>query len=158
MGESLAGRLKARLAALSTTQIKASSSVAEQNDAADGDRKTRRSDTARQVAGDGAEDRALAYLLRQGLQLRTRNFRCKGGEIDLIMSERDTLVFIEVRKRSSMRYGGAAGSVTPAKQARLIRAAHWYLSRYRTMPPCRFDVIAFEREEMSWLKNAFAAA
>jgi putative endonuclease len=126
----------------------------------------RRSSTARQVAGDSAEDLALAYLQRQGLRLCTRNFRCKAGEIDLIMSERknghisgqDTLVFIEVRKRSSMRYGGAAGSVTPAKQARLIRAAHWYLARYRTMPPCRFDVIAFEREEMSWLKNAFAAA
>ncbi|RXZ36434.1 YraN family protein [Oxalobacteraceae bacterium CAVE-383] len=122
----------------------------------------RRTSTARQVAGDGAEDRALAYLQQQGLRLCTRNFRCKAGEIDLIMNERvnahDTLVFIEVRKRSSMRYGGAAGSVTPAKQARLIRAAHWYLARYRTMPPCRFDVIAFEREEMSWLKNAFAAA
>ncbi|HEY4319473.1 MAG TPA: YraN family protein [Herbaspirillum sp.] len=118
----------------------------------------RRSSTARQVAGDSAEDRALAYLQRQGLRLRSRNFRCKVGEIDLIMSERDTLVFIEVRKRSSMRYGGAAGSVTPAKQARLIRAAHYYLARYRAMPPCRFDVIAFEREEMSWLKDAFAAA
>jgi putative endonuclease len=119
-------------------------------------RNIRRSSTARQIAGDSAEDRALTYLLQQGLQLRTRNFRCKGGEIDLIMSERDTLVFIEVRKRSSMRYGGAAGSVTPTKQARLIRAAHWYLARYRSMPPCRFDVVAFEQEEMSWLKNAFA--
>ena len=74
----------------------------------------RRSSTIKQIAGDNAEDRALAYLLRQGLQLRTRNFRCKGGEIDLIMNERETLVFIEVRKRSSMRYGGAAASVTPA--------------------------------------------
>ncbi|HEY4071608.1 MAG TPA: YraN family protein [Herbaspirillum sp.] len=114
--------------------------------------------TGKQVAGDDAEDRALAYLLRQGLQLRTRNFRCKGGEIDLIMNERETLVFIEVRKRSSMRYGGAAASVTPAKQARLIRAAHLYLLRYRAMPPCRFDVVAFEQDNMSWLKNAFAAA
>ena len=118
----------------------------------------RLSSTPRQIVGDGAEDSALAYLLRQGLQLRTRNFRCKGGEIDLIMSERDTLVFIEVRKRSSMRYGGAAGSVTPAKQARLIRAAHLYLTRFRAMPPCRFDVVAFEAEQMSWIKNAFAAA
>jgi putative endonuclease len=109
------------------------------------------------VDGDAAEDRALAYLLRQGLQLRTRNFRCKGGEIDLIMNERETLVFIEVRKRSSMRYGGAAASVTPVKQARLIRAANLYLAQYSAPPPCRFDVIAFEQERMSWLKNAFAA-
>jgi putative endonuclease len=121
------------------------------------DRIGRTSDTAKQLAGDAAEDRALVYLLRQGLKLCTRYFRCKGGEIDLIMSERETLVFIEVRKRSSMRYGGAAASVTPAKQARLIRAAYLYLMRYRSMPPCRFDVIAFEQEEMSWLKNAFAA-
>ena len=118
----------------------------------------RLSSTPKQVAGDSAEDSALAYLLKQGLQLRTRNFRCKVGEIDLIMSERDTLVFIEVRKRSSMRYGGAAGSVTPAKQARLIRAAHLYLAHYRAMPPCRFDVIAFEGEQMSWIKNAFSGA
>ena len=119
---------------------------------------TRRSSTARQVVGDDAEDRALAYLVRQGLQLRTRNFRCKSGEIDLIMADRETLVFVEVRKRSSMRYGGAAASVTPAKQARLIRAAYLYLTRYSVTPPCRFDVIAFEQERMSWLKNAFAVA
>jgi putative endonuclease len=119
-------------------------------------RDTRRSSTARQVAGDNAEDRALAYLVRQGLRLRMRNFRCRSGEIDLIMADCETLVFVEVRKRSSMRYGGAAASVTPAKQARLIRAAYLYLTRYSVMPPCRFDVIAFEQDNMSWLKNAFA--
>jgi putative endonuclease len=119
-------------------------------------RNARRSSTARQVAGDNAEDRALAYLVRQGLRLRTRNFRCRSGEIDLIMADCETLVFVEVRKRSSMRYGGAAASVTPAKQARLIRAAYLYLTRYSVMPPCRFDVIAFEQDNMSWLKNAFA--
>jgi putative endonuclease len=119
-------------------------------------RDARRSSTARQVAGDNAEDRALAYLVRQGLRLRMRNFRCRSGEIDLIMADCETLVFVEVRKRSSMRYGGAAASVTPAKQARLIRAAYLYLTRYSVMPPCRFDVIAFEQDNMSWLKNAFA--
>ena len=123
----------------------------------DPDGRGRISDTPKQLAGDAAEDLALAYLLRQGLKLLIRNFRCKGGEIDLIMHQRQTLVFIEVRKRSSMRYGGAAASVTPTKQARLIRAAHWYLTRYSVMPACRFDVIAFERDQLSWLKNAFAA-
>ncbi|MDB5776613.1 MAG: YraN family protein [Herbaspirillum sp.] len=118
----------------------------------------RRRSTVKQVAGDDAEDRALAYLTRHGLRLRTRNFRCKGGEIDLIMADSETLVFVEVRKRSSMRYGGAAASVTPAKQARLIRAAHLYLMRYSAMPPCRFDVIAFEPDGMVWIKNAFPAA
>jgi putative endonuclease len=74
------------------------------------------------------------------------------------MADRETLVFVEVRKRSSMRYGGAAASVTPAKRARLIRAAYLYLARYSVTPPCRFDVIAFEQERMSWLKDAFGAA
>ena len=116
-----------------------------------------RAQSARQQTGQDGEDAALAYLGRHGLTLLQRNFRCKGGEIDLIMQDGDTLVFIEVRKRADLRHGGAAASVTHAKQARLIIAAHSYLQRHRSPPPCRFDVIAIDAEALSWLKNAFEA-
>lgn len=110
--------------------------------------------TARQISGQIGEDEALAYLQTQGLMLVERNFRCKGGEIDLIMQAKDTLIFIEVRKRADKNHGGAAASVTPAKQKRLIVAAHIFLQRYKMPPACRFDVIAIDGVEMSWLKNA----
>lgn len=116
-----------------------------------------RAQSARQQTGQDGEDAALAYLGRHGLTLLQRNFRCKGGEIDLIMQDGDTLVFIEVRKRADLRHGGAAASVTHAKQKRLIIAAHSYLQRHRNPPPCRFDVIAIDAEALSWLKNAFEA-
>ena len=83
-----------------------------------------------------------------------RNFRCKGGEIDLLMQDKNTLVFIEVRKRADKEYGGAAASVTSAKQQRLIAAAQYYLQRYTMLPPCRFDVIAIDGVDICWLKNA----
>lgn len=111
--------------------------------------------TDKQVQGQAAEDDALQYLQKQGLTLVERNFRCKGGEIDLIMQDREMLVFVEVRKRSDARYGGAASSVTTRKQARLIVAAQVFLQRRTTLPPCRFDVIAVEGKEMNWYRNAF---
>lgn len=110
--------------------------------------------TTKQVEGEAAEDAALAYLQAQGLGLLQRNFRCKGGEIDLILQQQDTLVFVEVRKRADSRYGGAAASVTTRKQARLILAAQVFLQRYRVPPACRFDVIAFDGNHLSWIKNA----
>lgn len=110
--------------------------------------------TAKQIAGEAAEERALHYLQQQGLVLVERNFRCKGGEIDLIMQERETLVFVEVRQRADRRYGGAAASITASKQARLVIAAQTFLQRYRTPPACRFDVVAVDAGDMSWLKNA----
>jgi putative endonuclease len=113
--------------------------------------------TARQLAGQDGEDRALAHLQQHGLTLVTRNFRCKGGEIDLIMQERDMLVFVEVRQRADARHGGAAASVTGAKQARLIIAAQTFLQRYRSPPACRLDVVAIEAGNLSWLKNAIQA-
>ena len=113
-----------------------------------------RSRTARQIAGDAAEDRALEYLRKQGLTLVERNFRCKGGEIDLILQDRDALVFVEVRKRADSRHGGAAASVTARKQARLVLAAQTFLQGYRTPPACRFDVVAIDGDTMNWLKNA----
>lgn len=110
--------------------------------------------TARQIAGEAAEDRALHHLQQHGLTLVQRNFRCKGGEIDLIMRERESLVFVEVRKRADTRYGGAAASVTARKQARLVLAAQLFLQRYRMPPPCRFDVVAIDGDRMNWVQNA----
>jgi len=113
--------------------------------------------TSSQQRGDAAEDAALAYLLEQGMQLVQRNFHCKGGEIDLIMQQRDELVFVEVRQRSSASHGGAAASITRSKQRRLLLAAQVYLQRYRQPPACRFDVIAYDGTLCTWLKNALEA-
>jgi putative endonuclease len=122
------------------------------------------SGTTTKAWGDAAETQALAYLQAQGLALVARNYRVaggpsrRGGEIDLIMRERDgTLVFVEVRQRRSSDWGGAAASVTGVKQRRLIRAAQHYLLRLAIWPPCRFDVIAMEEGTLEWLKAAFDA-
>ncbi|WP_025916683.1 YraN family protein [Herminiimonas sp. CN] len=110
--------------------------------------------TARQITGQAGEDAALAYLSAQGLVLLQRNFRCRGGEIDLVMQDDKALVFVEVRRRANLRHGGAAASVTRSKQARLIVAAQIYLQRYRMPPACRFDVIAIDGDHLEWLRNA----
>ena len=113
--------------------------------------------TARQKTGAIGEDRALAYLQQQGLHPVARNFRCKTGEIDLIMRHEAVLVFVEVRARANDRHGGAAASITPAKQQRLIRTAQFYLQRLRSLPPCRFDVIAIDGDTLRWLRNVIDA-
>jgi putative endonuclease len=113
--------------------------------------------TEKQVTGQNGEDEALTYLQRQGLALVDRNVRCKTGEIDLIMRHGETLVFVEVRKRADKRHGGAAASVTYAKQMKLIRAAQFYLQRFRMPPPCRFDVVAIDGGELNWIRNAITA-
>jgi len=115
--------------------------------------------TDKQLTGDSGEEQALHYLLRHGLTLVERNFRCKGGEIDLIMQGKTTLIFVEVRKRAvgAAQFGGAAASVTPAKQRRLIVAAQVYLKRYTHPPACRFDVVTIDGNELNWLKNAIEA-
>jgi len=110
--------------------------------------------TSRQISGAAGEDAALDHLRRHGLTLVERNFRCKGGEIDLVMRDGAALVFVEVRRRADDRHGGAAASVTPAKQARLLLAAQLYLQRYRVPPACRFDVVAIDGDRINWLKNA----
>ncbi len=107
----------------------------------------------KQRQGRLGEDAALAHLLRHGLLLVERNFLCKGGEIDLIMRERDALVFVEVRQRGGARHGGAAASVTPAKQRRLVCAAQVYLQRLARLPPCRFDLVAIDAGALRWLRN-----
>lgn len=110
-------------------------------------------------AGQQAEDRALAYLQKQGLRLLDRNYRCKGGEIDLIMQEREMLVFVEVRYRASNSHGGALASVGNRKQARLIIAASHYLVSKSIDRPTRFDVVAVSPGSGSvaieWVKDAF---
>ncbi|MES2100671.1 MAG: YraN family protein [Pseudomonadota bacterium] len=121
--------------------------------------------TTTKESGDAGEARALAHLLAQGLTLVQRNYRvargpnARGGEIDLILRERDgTLVFAEVRARRSGTHGGAAASVSATKQRSLILAAQYFLRTQRTIPPCRFDVVAIDGEHIEWLKAAFDAS
>ena len=106
--------------------------------------------------GQSGESRAAAFLQTHGLKLLTRNWRCRFGEIDLVMQDGATLVFVEVRLRSHSDFGGAAASVTQAKQRKLLAAARQYLTTLKTLPPCRFDVVAFNGNAApDWIKNAF---
>ena len=111
--------------------------------------------------GDAAEDVALAHLQSAGLKLLERNYRTPGrggGEIDLIMRDKDeTLVFIEVRQRSGALHGGAAASIGATKRKRIVFAARFYLMRLGKPPACRFDVVLVEAQ-ITWLKAAFDAA
>ena len=116
------------------------------------------------AVGDAAEDRALAHLQRQGLQLVQRNYRLAGGprqragEVDLILRAPDgTLVFVEVRARAGAGHGGAAASVLASKQRRIVRAAQHYLMALPVLPPCRFDVVAIDGDTLQWLPGAFDA-
>ncbi len=116
------------------------------------------------MRGDTAEDQALAWLLARGLRLVQRNYRvargphARGGEIDLVMQDAGgTLVFVEVRARAGASHGGAAASVTGAKQRSLLLAAQHFLLRYPAPPPCRFDVLAIDGEQVQWLQAAFSA-
>lgn len=106
-------------------------------------------------SGAAAEDRAADHLQRQGLKLLARNWRCRAGEIDLIMQEGNALVFVEVRSRASTAFGGAAASITPAKQAKLIRAAEHYLLQHPNPASCRFDAVLIDGNNLQWLRNAF---
>lgn len=106
--------------------------------------------------GHDAENRAQSYLARQGLRPIVRNFRVRGGEIDLIMQDGPTLVFVEVRQRKNADFGGAAASITRKKQERILLAARHYLSRHGECA-CRFDCLLIEGETFNWLKNAFTS-
>jgi putative endonuclease len=105
------------------------------------------------VLGRAAEDRALAWLQKQGLVLVERNVRSRRGEIDLVMRDGDVLVFVEVRQRRSTSHGGAAASIGPAKQARLWHAAELYLMRQGCAKACRFDAVCIDGESLQWLKH-----
>lgn len=104
--------------------------------------------------GARGEDQAADYLARQGLRVVARNFRVRGGEIDLICQDGAEWVFVEVRLRSGRGYGGAAASITAAKQARLALAARHYLARQGDLP-CRFDCLLIEGGRIEWLRDAF---
>ncbi|WP_137921746.1 YraN family protein [Hydrogenophaga sp. 2FB] len=120
--------------------------------------------------GDAAEALALAHLQQHGLKLVQRNFKTPGrggGEVDLIMRERDgTLVFVEVRQRASQRQGGAGASITGVKQRRIVFAARHFLLRLGSEPPCRFDVVLLEGTplapttppKLEWIRAAFDAS
>ena len=113
--------------------------------------------------GQDYEDMAASYLLAAGLDLLERNFRCKAGEIDIICSQGEQLIFVEVRYRGNRKYASAAESVDKRKQRKIILAAQFYLQRNRRYQaqPCRFDVIAITssqsaaKDNVQWLKNAF---
>jgi putative endonuclease len=114
------------------------------------------------AAGDRAEDHALAFLEARGLRLVARNVALRVGEIDLVMRDRQTIVFVEVRQR---RGGGVVSpeeSVSVTKRQRLARAAGAFLARHEALAesPARFDVVAIQtrgnNNEVTWIRNAFA--
>ena len=108
-------------------------------------------------AGVDAEAMAAAFLEARGLTILARNYRCRLGEIDLVARDGATTVFVEVRRRASSSFGGAAGSITAAKRQKLLKAARHYISRLRTLPQCRFDALLIEGEppRIEWVRNAF---
>lgn len=109
--------------------------------------------------GARAEQLAAAFLQRRGLTVVERNFRCRAGEIDLILRDGATLVFAEVRLRKSGMFGGAAASITPHKQHKLRLAAQYYLQTLPAEPPCRFDALLLDRLDenaVEWIKNAIS--
>jgi putative endonuclease len=109
------------------------------------------------AGGKLAEALAADYLQARGLRLLERNYRCRLGEIDLIVADGPVLVFVEVRLRRNTEYGGAAASITARKRQRILRAARHYLSG-RQEADCRFDVVlldALAADRIEWLKDAF---
>lgn len=115
----------------------------------------RRSPT--QERGDAAEERALAFLVGEGLSLVERNVASRLGEIDLVMRDAGDIVFVEVRSRMRSDFGGAAASVDAGKRRRLQREAQRWMNRRfgDRWPPCRFDVCAFEGSRIDWIRGAF---
>ena len=113
--------------------------------------------------GERVEDAALAFLLQQGLLLVERNVSARGGELDLVMRQGDTLVFVEVRHRATHAFGGGGGSVDARKRAKLVLAASAYLAGHPALAdaPCRFDVIEGSGDASSprlhWIRDAFRA-
>ncbi|MFI8381879.1 YraN family protein [Pseudomonas sp. NPDC079086] len=115
-----------------------------------------------QQRGDAAEALARQHLEKHGLRLLAQNWRCRLGELDLVMLDADTVVFVEVRYRRYSAWGGAAESVDARKREKLSRAAQHFLqqeSRWAKYP-CRFDVIAINADsqapaQLDWIQNAF---
>ena len=113
---------------------------------------------SRKKAGDAWELQARHFLQGKGLRFVAANVHSRGGEIDLIMKDGGTTVFVEVRYRASAGYGGAASSVTRSKQTKLLQTARLWLARHNgsfETTDCRFDVVAFTGNHVEWFKNAF---
>lgn len=111
------------------------------------------------TTGAAAEAAALEFLVGQGMRLRRRNYRCRLGEIDLVLQDGPSIVFVEVRLRTNPSFGGAAESIGPRKRARIIAAARHYLAGHPELP-CRFDVVLLDRLQpprIEWLRDAFSA-
>ncbi|VUD60064.1 hypothetical protein TDB9533_02837 [Thalassocella blandensis] len=109
------------------------------------------------TVGARAESLARKHLEQHGLRYIERNFRCRQGEIDLIMQDGQTLVFVEVRFRKSSHYGSAVESITPAKQKKVVTATQLYLQKKKLgeNQAIRFDVVGVEQNKIEWIKNAF---
>jgi len=115
--------------------------------------------TPKQRAGAAAEDAAERHLCASGCRVLARNARYREGELDLVVRERDVVVFVEVRLRASERYGGALASVDVYKQKRLARAAQRWLAEHygERWPACRFDVVTVDGSgTIDWIRDAFA--
>lgn len=108
--------------------------------------------------GQIAEDKARQFLEEKGLTLVEKNYRCRTGEIDLIMQDKKELVFVEVRYRAKSDYGSALDSVDQHKIQKIISAANHYVSIHQPDQPMRFDVIGFDATlKPNWVSNAFPA-
>ena len=114
-----------------------------------------------QETGQLAEQRALDYLINHGLKCVMRNYSCRVGEIDLIMRDGAYLVFIEVRARSSMNFGGGIASITYAKRQKIIKTTAHYMIKHKVYDsfPIRFDVLSIDGKSrvITWIKDAFGA-
>ena len=115
-------------------------------------------------AGDAAEQAAQAYLQDQGLKPIAQNYHCRWGEIDIIMTDGETLVFVEVRLRTRNDFGGATASVDTRKQQKLIKTTLHYVQQHRVpaRKPLRIDVVAVTRDsnaqhQCNWIRNAVSA-
>lgn len=114
--------------------------------------------TAPRGTGGAAEAAAAAFLARQGMTLTCSNYRCRRGEIDLVLQDGPWIVFVEVRLRTNPSFGSAAESIGPRKRARIIAAARHYLAG-KPERPCRFDVVLLDRLEpprIEWIRDAFS--
>jgi len=112
--------------------------------------------------GNQAEKIAADYLQQQGLKLLETNYRCRFGEIDLVMRDSKTLIFVEVRLRRNSMFGGAAYSINSSKQKKLIITAEHYLQQHSTVTKlaCRFDAILMDKTSttnLQWIQSAFDA-
>jgi putative endonuclease len=131
--------------------------VAPRAESGDGGGDARAAGPARTARGAAAESTALAWLQKKGLKLVERNWRCKAGELDLVLRDGPSLVMVEVRLRSSNDFGGAAASIDARKRAKLVAAARLYLARLPDCP-CRFDVVTMSDpagRDLEWIRNAF---